>query len=87
MARAINKLIKDVKNDITKMDDLLNYLRVYKKYSQMESLKFIRREFNLSIPEADNIILHSSTWIDHKEETINLRNEFERVLKNEPFKD
>lgn len=47
--------------------------------SPMESLRVLMVALNLSIPEADNIILNSETWSDEKDNTISLREYFQKA--------
>lgn len=50
--------------------------------TQIETLSVLRNELNLSLPEADEIVLNSETWKDMKEATIQLRNEFEDFFES-----
>ena len=50
--------------------------------SQMESLKIIKNELDISMKEADLIILNSIAWTNEKEVTLQLRdNLFETLEK------
>lgn len=48
--------------------------------SQMESLKMLVQELNLSIIEADRIILNAKAWSSEKEGNLRLRDELDDYL-------
>jgi hypothetical protein len=48
--------------------------------TQMESLKLFMYKLNLSLREADDIILNSKAWEDRKADTLKLRDDFESSL-------
>jgi uncharacterized protein YdhG (YjbR/CyaY superfamily) len=45
--------------------------------TQMETLRVLKSELKLTIPEADEIVLNSETWKDMKEANIQLRDEID----------
>ncbi len=49
-------------------------------YSQMESLKVLVEGLNLSITEADKIILNAKAWSSEKESNLRLRDELDNYL-------
>ncbi|MCU0438709.1 MAG: hypothetical protein MUC49_12430 [Raineya sp.] len=50
--------------------------------SQMDSLKVLMKVLKLSIQKADEIVLNSKVWIDLKDATIELRDEFSNYLES-----
>lgn len=50
--------------------------------SQVDCLQTISKKLNLSLNEADEIVLHSEAWKDAKEQTLLLREDFWEGLKN-----
>ncbi len=49
--------------------------------TQMDCLKIIKQKLNLSIKEADEIILNSKTWSSHFDSNISIRESFANFLE------
>ncbi len=64
-------------------ESLQNTIRLLKEagYSQMESLKCLMHELNLSIKEADLIILNAKAWSSEREDNLKLRGELGKQLE------
>lgn len=78
--------IEDLRNKFREFysgNNLEESLQLLKDYgaSQMESVRVIKNELDISIKEADEMILNSTTWINEKEITIHLRNKLFEALE------
>lgn len=58
-------------------ESLQETIRLLKQagYSQMESLKFLMHELNLTIKEADLIMINARAWSSEKENNLKARDE------------
>lgn len=63
-------------------DSLQITLKLLKEagYSQMDSLRILVHELNLSIRDADLIMLNAKAWESEKESNLKLRDELEDYL-------
>ena len=50
--------------------------------SPMDCVKLLKRELEISLKEADQIVLNSQTWEDINDETIALRDTFSNTVEN-----
>ena len=50
--------------------------------SQMECVKIIKKELNVSLEKADEIVLHSKAWTEDKSFITEFRNNIADVLEN-----
>lgn len=53
-----------------------------KKYSQIETVKYLIKNKSLKLKEADKLVLESEVWKKEKESTLQLRETFWDVLEN-----
>jgi hypothetical protein len=51
-------------------------------FSQLESTALLMRKLNLSIPEADRLVVNSKTWADVRENVMQLRDEIGNMLES-----
>ncbi len=49
--------------------------------SQMQSVRIIMKELNISLKEVDQIILHSKSWRKEREGTLDFRNRVFDLIK------
>ncbi len=58
-------------------NSLQNTIRLIKEagYSQMDTVKALMYELDLSIGEADSIILNSNAWAEEKDDNLRFRKE------------
>ena len=59
-------------------ESLQETIRLLKEagYSQMQSLKFLMHELNLTIIKADSIIVNARAWSSEKEDNLKVRDDF-----------
>ena len=64
-------------------ESLQETIRLLKEagYSQMDSLKCLMNELNLSLKEADQIILNAKAWSLEKENNLKMRDELGKFLE------
>ncbi|RYU91771.1 hypothetical protein [Emticicia agri] len=67
--------------DVNTIEELLLGLRAMGA-SQIETIRVLRSELKLSLPEADKIVLNSEAWNDMKEATIQLRENIWEALNS-----
>lgn len=70
------------RNDPESLQDVLLILKS-KGISQMQSVKLLIEEMNLSLSDADNIVLNSRAWINERSENISFRDSFFNTLFKE----
>ena len=51
--------------------------------SQITSIKVLKTCFDLTLSQADQLVLNSKAWADHYETTVKIRDQFWEVLANE----
>ena len=71
-----SKYRPEIENSITEAILLLKN----SGYSQMQCLRVLMEELNLTIADADQIILNSEIWTKEKEKNLKFRKDFEKGL-------
>ena len=71
-----SKYRPDIENSLTEAILLLKN----SGYSQMQCLRVLMEELNLTIADADQIILNSEIWTKEKEKNLKFRKDFEKGL-------
>lgn len=83
--KMIDEKMKKIFDENYRGDDesLQNTIKLLKEsgYSQMDSLKCLMHELNLSIREADSIMLNAKAWSSEKEGNLNVRDELGKSLE------
>ncbi len=73
------KLFRIIYTDKTNLNSALLYIRD-NGANQMESVRVVMLELEVSLKEADGIVIRSSVWSDRKDDILDLRDKLERVL-------
>lgn len=76
MKESIDKIFKNIyKGD---EDSLQKSLLILKKegFTQVDVVKLLIHELNLSLKEADTIVFNSKAWEEERDETLKIRNDF-----------
>jgi hypothetical protein len=68
---------------ITNIEDLILKMKLEDDLSMMQSTMLLVLKFKLKITEADNYVLNSKAWSDHKESVEKLRDNIFDKLKNQ----
>lgn len=75
MKESIDKIFKTIyKGD---EDSLQKSLLILKKegFTQVDVVKLLIHEFNLTLKEADKIVFNSKAWEEERDATLNIRND------------
>jgi hypothetical protein len=82
MEKKYNEIFRDTYNG----ENIEETIQILKDagISQMDTLKLLRDELNLSIHDADNLVLNATAWKENKQVNEYLRNSFADIIKNMP---
>jgi hypothetical protein len=82
MGKNLGKIFKE--NYTGEKDSLQKCLFELKKIgcTQIEAVKVLMDELQISLREADKIVLTSNAWEQEKDSTLNLRDNFEKGLSD-----
>ena len=51
-----------------------------KGFNQIETVKYLMKNYNMKLKRADKLVLYSSAWSDHLNANAKVRNEFFNVV-------